>query len=83
MFTKTMVRTLSALHANVYRLFGGAGPFNRNIRVARRLWSEIGRFRNVLPPFGMNPCIAGGSHGGATEVSDLELPRQGKAHAAR
>lgn len=29
-FTKTMARTLSALHANVYRLFRGAGPFNRN-----------------------------------------------------
>jgi len=54
-FTKTMVRTLSALHANVYRLFGGAGPFNRNIRVARRLWSEIGRFRNVLPPVWHEP----------------------------
>jgi len=23
-FTKTMARTLSALHANLYRLFGGA-----------------------------------------------------------
>ena len=42
-FAKTMARTVSALHTNVYRWFGGAGPFNRHTLILTTRGRKTGR----------------------------------------